>query len=55
MHDGLLDDRSFSRMEGLLYVIYERTGLMQKLTKKIFHQINLMNTTVDKMGALSSE
>ena len=54
MHDDLLNDWSVSRVEGLLYEIYKRTGRMDKLTKELSDQIKLMNTTVNQMGALSA-
>ena len=40
----LLDDRSVSRIEGLLCEIYRSTGRIDKLTKEISNQIKSMNT-----------
>ena len=53
--DNLLDDRSVSRMEGLLCEIYISTGHIDILTKAVFDQMKLMNTTVNQMGALSDQ
>ena len=49
----LLDDRSVSRMEGLLCEIYKNMGCIDKLTNEAIDQMKLMNTTVNQMGALS--
>ena len=53
--DNLLDDRSVSRMEGLLCEIYKSTGRIDMLTKEVSDQMKLMNTTVNQMGALSDQ
>ena len=53
--DDLLDDRSVSRMEGLLCEIYKSTGRIDMLTKEVSGQMKLMNTTVNQMGALSDQ
>ena len=53
--DDLLDDRSVSRMEGLLCEIYKNMGRIDKLTNEVFDQMKLMNTTVNQMGALSDQ
>ena len=53
--DNLLDDRSLSRMEGLLCEIYKSTGRIDKLTNEVFDQMKLINTTVNQMGALSDQ
>ena len=49
----LLDDRSVSRMEGLLCEIYKNMGCIDKLTNEAIDQMKLMNTTVNQMRALS--
>ena len=49
----LLDDRSVSRMEGLLCEIYKNMGCIDKLTNEAIDQMKLLNTTVNQMGALS--
>ena len=49
----LLDDRSVSRMEGLLCEIYKNMGCIDKLTNEAIDQMKLMYTTVNQMGALS--
>ena len=51
----LLDDRSVSRMEGLLCEIYKNMGCIDKLTNEAIDQMKLMNTTVNQMGALSDQ
>ena len=53
--DDLLDDRSVSRMKGLLCEIYKSTGPIDILTKEVSDQMKLMNTTVNQMGALSEQ
>ena len=53
--DDLLDDRSVSRMEGLLCEIYKNMGCIDKLTNEAIDQMKLMNTTVNQMGALSDQ
>ena len=53
--DDLLDDRSVSRMEGLLCEIYKSTGRIDMLTKEVSDQMKLMKTTVNQMGALSDQ
>ena len=53
--DDLLENRSVSRMEGLLCEIYKSTGRIDKLTKEVSDQMKLMNTTVNQMGALSDQ
>ena len=53
--DDLLDDRSVSRMEGLLCEIYKSTGRIDMLTKEVSDQMKLMNTTMNQMGALSDQ
>ena len=51
----LLDDRSVSRMEGLLCEIYKNMGCIDKLTNEAIDQMKLMNATVNQMGALSDQ
>ena len=53
--DDLLDDRSVSRMEGLLCEIYKNMGCIDKLTNEAIDQMKLMNATVNQMGALSDQ
>ena len=53
--DDLLDDRSISRMEGLLCEIYKNMGCIDKLTNEAIDQMKLMNATVNQMGALSDQ
>ena len=53
--DYLLDDRSVSRMEGLLCEIYKNMGCIDKLTNEAIDQMKLMNATVNQMGALSDQ
>ena len=53
--DDLLDDRSVSRMEGLLCEIYKNMGRIDKLTNEAVDHMKLMNTTVNQMGALSDQ
>ena len=53
--DNSLDDRSVSRMEGLLCEIYKSTGRIDMLTKEVSDQMTLMNTTVNQMGAVSDQ
>ena len=53
--DDLLDDRSVSRIEGLLCEIYKNMGRIDKLTNEVFDQMKLMNTTVNQIGALSDQ
>ena len=53
--DDLLDDRSVSRMEGLLCEIYKSTGRIDMLTKEVSDQMKLINTSVNQMGALSQQ
>ena len=53
--DDLLDDRSVSRMEGLLCEIYKNMGCTDKLTNEAIDQMKLMNATVNQMGALSDQ
>ena len=42
-------------MEGLLCEIYKNMGRIDKLTNEVFDRMNLMNTTVNQMGALSDQ
>ena len=55
MNDDLLDDCSVSRIEGLLYEVYQWTGRMEKSTNELIKQMNVMSTAMNQVGALSDQ
>ena len=55
MNDDLLDDCSVSRIEGLLYEVYQWTGHMEKSTNELIKQMNVMSTAMNQVGALSDQ
>ena len=52
INDNLLDDRSLSRIEGLLCEMYQWTA---KSTNELIKQMNVMSTAMNQVGALSDQ
>ena len=55
INDNLLDDRSLSRIEGLLCEMYRWTGRTAKATNELMKQMNVMTTAMNQVGALSDQ
>ena len=55
INDNLSDDRSFSRIEGLLCEMYQWTGRTGKATNELMKQKNVVTTAMNQVGALSDQ